>query len=237
MPMSEANSYLLRRLHSLTGVVPDGVFLLGHLFANSYAVHGPLAYDRVSARLAGLPYVVLIEGLGIALPILVHMVLGTLILVEAQPNLRRYPTPANARYVLQRLTGIVLAAYVVVHVWVTRLSPAVLSGDTDLFALMARQLAHPWVFGFYVLGVVAAAWHFGNGLFGFSIHWGLATGRGAQRAMGRLGLAVFVVLALVGVNSLLAFRHRPVGIFERVGISGAGAAPPAAPAPGAEPRR
>jgi succinate dehydrogenase / fumarate reductase cytochrome b subunit len=69
-----------------------------------------------------------------------------------------------------------------------------------------HHLAEPAVMAFYVLGTVAACYHFGNGLFGFAIHWGLATGRGAQRNMARLGVAVFVALSLVGVAALFGFR-------------------------------
>ena len=49
--------------------------------------------------------------------------------------------------------------------------------------------------------------HFGNGLFGFAIHWGLATGRDAQRAGRAARLAVALVLTLVGVNGLLGLRR------------------------------
>lgn len=41
MRISDSTTYLLKRLHSLTGVVPVGLFLLGHLFANSHVLHGP----------------------------------------------------------------------------------------------------------------------------------------------------------------------------------------------------
>jgi succinate dehydrogenase/fumarate reductase cytochrome b subunit len=59
---------------------------------------------------------------------------------------------------------------------------------------------------FYVLGTLAACYHFGNGLFGFAIHWGLVTGREAQRRMSRVGVAVFVALSLLGVAALFGFR-------------------------------
>jgi len=62
------------------------------------------------------------------------------------------------------------------------------------------------VMAFYVLGTIAACYHFGNGLFGFAIHWGLVTGRGAQRNMARLGLAIFLGLSLVGIAALFGFR-------------------------------
>jgi len=216
MRISGRTSYVLKRLHSLTGVIPVGLFLLWHLFANSYALHGRDAYNAISGLLAGLPYVQLIELFGIGLPILFHMALGVVLLTGGQANVGTYRYGSNLSYLLQRLSGIVLVAYIVFHTWTTRLSPEVRAGDQDLFALMADRLADPWMLAFYVLGVVSAAWHFANGLFGFAIHWGLATGRRAQRAVARAGYALFVVLALVGVNSLLAFRHANVRIFERV---------------------
>ncbi len=228
MQISERTSYLLKRLHSLTGVVPVGLFLLWHLFANSYAVHGPQAYNGIGGALAHLPYVQLVELFGIGLPILFHMALGVLIIATGQSNVGRYGYGANWRYVLQRVSGLVLVLYIVWHVWTTRLSPAVMAGDEDLFGLMAKQLANPWVFAFSVLGVVSAAWHFGSGLFGFAVHWGLVTGRSAQRAVGRLGFVVFVVLALVGVNSLLSFRHAAVRVFERAPAPGSAAGTAAA---------
>ncbi len=215
MRISDQTMYWLKRLHSLTGVVPVGLFLLWHLFANSYALHGPAAYNGISGFLARLPYVQLIELFGIGLPILFHMVLGVILVTTGQASLGRYPYAHNWMYVMQRVTGLILVPYIFYHVWATRLSPPVLAGDEDLYGLMVKQLANPWVFAFSVLGVLSAAWHFGNGLFGFSIHWGLANGWTAQRRLARVGFLVFLVLALVGVNSLLAFRSGSVRIFER----------------------
>ncbi|OGF13166.1 MAG: hypothetical protein A2W00_13895 [Candidatus Eisenbacteria bacterium RBG_16_71_46] len=215
MTISDRTYYTLKRLHSLTGVVPIGLFLLEHFFTNSLAVHGAAAYNRASEDLASLPYVQLLEIFGIGVPILFHMVLGIVIATTGQANAGRHGYARNWMYLLQRVSGLVLVAYIIYHVWSTRLSAEVLRGDTDLFGLMANQLQHPAVFAFYVLGVLAASYHFGNGLFGFAIHWGIATGATAQRRAARLGLAVFLVLSLVGINSLLSFVGRPLRLFER----------------------
>src|SRR5262249_43789685 len=64
-----------------------------------------------------------------------------------------------------------------------------------------------WVV-FYALGVVAASFHFGNGLFTFGISWGLLPGARSQRWASRACMIVFVVLALVGLNSLRSFSGR-----------------------------
>jgi succinate dehydrogenase / fumarate reductase cytochrome b subunit len=215
MRISDSTNHTLRRLHSLTGVVPIGAFLLEHFFTNSRAVQGEAAFNRAAADLASLPYVVLLEAFGIWLPILFHMVLGVLIATTAQARAFGPGGAPRFQYVLQRLTGIFLVVFIVYHTWSTRFSAEAMSAPS-LFAYMAKHLANPGVFAFYALGAVTACFHFGNGLFGFSIHWGLATGRNAQRWASRLGYAVFLVLALVSLNSLFAFVGKGLPWFEKV---------------------
>lgn len=214
MKVSDSTYFTLKRLHSLSGVVPIGAFLLEHFFTNSQAVRGAAAFDRAAADLAGLPYVVALEAFGIWLPILFHMVLGILIATTSKPNLRRYGFARNWQYVLQRASGLFLVVYIVFHTWSTRFSAEAMRAPS-LYAYMREHLSHPAVFTFYVLGVLAACFHFGNGLFGFAIHWGIATGRNAQRRAARLGLAVALVLALVGLNGLLGFLGKGVHLFEK----------------------
>ena len=215
MRVSDSTYYTLRRLHSLTGVVPVGLFLLEHLFTNSFALQGPAKFNQAADAIGSIPYVILVELMVIGVPILFHMVLGVIIATTMQANLGRHGYPRNWAYLLQRISGLFLIAYIVYHVWSTRLSPEVLQGDHDLFALMHRHLANPGIMAFYVLGVIAAAYHLGNGLFGFAIHWGIATGKRAQTLVARFAFAVFLVLALVGVNSLLAFEGHGVRWFHK----------------------
>jgi succinate dehydrogenase / fumarate reductase cytochrome b subunit len=205
MRISDSTYYTLKRLHSLTGVLPIGVFLLEHFFTNSHALEGPAAFDGAAAFLAGLPYVTLIEAFGIWLPILFHMVLGVVIATTWQANVGRHGFARNWHYSLQRVTGLFLVAYIIYHTWSTRFSAEAMSAPS-LYLYMQRHLANPGIFVFYLLGALAASYHFGNGLFGFAIHWGLATGRRAQRRVGAAALAIG--LALVGVNSMLGFLGR-----------------------------
>jgi succinate dehydrogenase / fumarate reductase cytochrome b subunit len=214
MTISDSTYFSLKRLHSLSGVLPIGAFLLEHFFTNSRAVQGAAAFDRAAADLASLPYVVLLEALGIWLPILFHMVLGILIATTAQSNLGRHGYARNWQYALQRWSGLFLVVYIVFHTWSTRFSAEAMRAPS-LFAYMHEHLSHPAVFVFYVLGTLAACFHFGNGLFGFAIHWGIATGRGAQRAAASIGLAIALVLALAGINGLLGFVGHGVHLFEK----------------------
>ena len=115
MKVSDRTYFTLRRLHSLSGVVPIGAFLLEHFFTNARALQGAPAFDQAAAELARLPFVVLLEAGGIWLPILFHMVLGVLIATTSQANLGRHGFARNWQYTLQRATGVLLAFYIVFH--------------------------------------------------------------------------------------------------------------------------
>ncbi len=209
MKVSDRTYFMLKRLHSLTGVVPISLFLLEHFFTNSRALQGANAFDQAATDLARIPYVVLVEALGIWLPIAFHMVLGVIIATTWQSNVGRHGYVRNWQYVLQRISGIALVFYILFHTWMTRFDSGYLNSHSA-YGYVRDQLANPGVFIFYVVGIVSACWHLGNGLFGFAIHWGLATGRDAQRLAGRLAFGVFVVLTLVGLNALLAFTGHGV---------------------------
>jgi succinate dehydrogenase / fumarate reductase, cytochrome b subunit len=214
MKVSDRTYFTLKRLHSLTGVLPVGVFLVEHLFTNSRSLQGAASFDKAAMELAQLPFVVVIEALGIWLPILFHMVLGILIATTAQSNAGKHGYARNWQYTLQRATGILLVFYIFYHTWALRFASDYLT-SASAYAYVNEHLAHPGILAFYVLGTVAACYHFGNGLFGFAIHWGLVTGRGAQRMASRFGLAVFLALSLLGIASLLGFRGLRLDVFQK----------------------
>jgi succinate dehydrogenase / fumarate reductase cytochrome b subunit len=57
-----------------------------------------------------------------------------------------------------------------------------------------------------VLGIVSATFHLANGIWSFSIVWGLTVGPKAQRRMMWVSAAVFVILSFIGIRSIQAFR-------------------------------
>ncbi len=207
MTVSDATYRTLKRLQVATGVLPIGLFLLLHLFTNGHALQGPESFNEAVAGIGRIPALPWLEALGIALPMLAHIALGLVLAQTAQAaeDVRGFPAPWMQA--AQRGSGFFLVVYVVFHVWSTRLSPARLGGETDLFRLMAKQLGEPGWLLFHALGVTAAAFHFGNGLTGCAGPWGLDLGPRAERRAARLGFAAFVALALFGLNALLAFVH------------------------------
>src|SRR5204862_336824 len=58
MKVSDRTYFTLKRLHSLSGVVPIGLFLLEHLYTNARSLQGPAAFDAAVADLARLAFAV-----------------------------------------------------------------------------------------------------------------------------------------------------------------------------------
>jgi succinate dehydrogenase / fumarate reductase, cytochrome b subunit len=76
---TQANlSYLLRKLHSFTGILPVGAFLAEHLWSNSAALVSAQKYNQTSEELQTIPYRVFVEWSVIFLPILYHGGYGVL---------------------------------------------------------------------------------------------------------------------------------------------------------------
>src|SRR5947209_5302775 len=78
------DSYLLHKLHSLSGVVPIGLFLVFHLTANSYALRGETEFNTTVKAINYAPFVGLLEIAVIAIPILFHSIYGFIITAEMQ---------------------------------------------------------------------------------------------------------------------------------------------------------
>ncbi len=125
----EKHHFLFRRLHSLSGIVPLGVFLLAHLTTNSTIVWGAAngriqggAFERrvgtfqeEVAWINGLPLLVLLE-VSLWLAIAFHAILGVYYARTGKNNTRYYGTHANKRYAWQRITGYISIFFIFYHV-------------------------------------------------------------------------------------------------------------------------
>jgi succinate dehydrogenase / fumarate reductase cytochrome b subunit len=69
---------------------------------------------------------------------------------------------------------------------------------------------HPALFIFYVVGLVAASWHFAYGIWLFAAKWGIVSGERAQKRFLIVCLAFFFILTGAGLASLASFRSRPL---------------------------
>jgi succinate dehydrogenase / fumarate reductase cytochrome b subunit len=203
-------SFLFRRLHSLTGIVPVGAFLFEHiLISNSTAITGPAAYARQVSFLANLPLVFFLELFGIWIPIAYHALYGFYIWYRGDGNTTAYPWSGNWMYTLQRWTGGIAFVYIVWHTYTMRFTGVDLHDDPmKSFGKVAAEVQHPLLLAFYIVGLLAASWHFAYGIWLFCAKWGIVVGDLAQKRLLRICLAFFLLLSVVGLVSLYTFSQR-----------------------------
>lgn len=196
--------FWLRRLHSLSGIFPIGLYVLVHLGINSFAASGAEVYDRVAEFLESLPYLLLIEIPFIWAPILFHSLYGVYVHARGEGNAFQYAYASNWMYTLQRWSGIVALVFIGWHFWQTRLANYLFGVPVD-FRMMADILADPKWIAFYVVGLIAVSFHLANGVRTFLMTWGLVSGPRARRAAAH-ACAVFGVLVLaVSLAAVWAF--------------------------------
>jgi succinate dehydrogenase / fumarate reductase cytochrome b subunit len=201
-------SFLLRRLHSLSGIIPVGAFLFEHiLISNSAAIGGPAAYARQVRFLAGLPLVPVLELFGIWLPILFHALFGLYIWYRGETNVGEYPWTGNWMYTAQRWTGGIAFAYILWHTWTMRFTGVDLHEYPGAsFGKVQGEVFQTPLFLFYVVGLIAASWHFAYGIWLFCAKWGIVSGEKARKRFLIVCLAFFFVLTGAGLASLTSFR-------------------------------
>jgi succinate dehydrogenase / fumarate reductase cytochrome b subunit len=198
--------FWLRRLHSLSGIVPIGGFLAFHLYENYTATRGADAYNKMTRTLQELPFAVPMEIAIIIVPLLFHGVYGLFVTSTAKPNVISNAYVRNWMYFIQRVTGVIVFAFILFHLWTTRLVQLQDHESLDLFRQVQAAVANPWIYAFYLAGILSATFHLANGVWSFSIVWGLTIGPKAQRRMLYVSVAVFLVLSYVGVWGIQAFR-------------------------------
>ena len=244
--------FLLRRLHSLSGIVPIGVFLFPHLFTNSSIMWArwtsPGAADPVARGIEtfqeevdfihSLPFLTLIEVFGIWLPLAFHAVFGVYFAAQGRTNVQRYGYQDNWRYVWQRITGYVAFVFIFLHLsslrWGWTYGGLMPTFDPHHAASTTaehfqRGGAGLLLAAFYAACVLAVVFHFANGLWTAGITWGLTLSTGAMRRWGHVCASVGAVLAVAGVMSVYGFATLDIGKARDV-EAGRGGAPAAAQA-------
>lgn len=198
--------WILRRLHSISGVVPIGFFLFFHIFENSFVVRGGAdLWWKETEFTRTIPYQVLVEAGLLWIPILYHALYGLVITATSAPNASTYNYLRNHQYTLQRVTGIVAFAFIVFHVLSTR-GYFYATGVETTYERMHHFMTNPVILTAYLIGTLSCVYHLTNGIFTFSITWGIAQGPRAQRLVNYACTAIFVVLAVVSVEILISFR-------------------------------
>jgi succinate dehydrogenase/fumarate reductase cytochrome b subunit (b558 family) len=210
-PASVKTRFLLRKLHSLSGVIPVGAFLVEHLWTNTSALRGQASFDDAVDQIQRLPALPLIELFTIVLPLAFHAGYGVVLMRSAEPNIDRYPLGRNWLYVAQRVTGVLTLLFVLWHLWELRIQKWLFGMDShSFFPVLTAHLSSTWhgvplLALVYVVGVASAVFHFANGLWGFAASWGLVTTQGAMARVRTAGAVLGVLLFLMGESTVLYF--------------------------------
>lgn len=219
-----SRTFLLRKLHQLTGIVPLGLFFAVHMFTNAKAMNGADVFNEAVADIHHLPFLLFIEIFGIFLPLLFHSVYGIVISAESRSNVFNYGFARNWLYFFQRATGIFLFVFILFHLLHFRfglfsglgLTDIAVAGNADqAFSIIASDFQSYGIVAFYILGVAATAWHLGYGIFLFAVDWGLVIGEKAQKAALYACVAVALGLFATGTNAVVSFI-RPCGLLPQV---------------------
>lgn len=201
--------FLLRRLHSLTGLVFGG-YLIVHLLVNATIAQGGNVYQTQVDKIHDLPFLPVIEWTLIYLPILFHTVYGVWITLTGQPNVGNYPYAKNWFYFFQRVSAVFIVFFMLFHVLALKYGVfgtnlAFNPHDRALQTVaqhMDRNFLITWLL--YPLGILASCYHLANGFWTAGITWGLTVSAGAQRRWGYACGGLFAVTFIAGVIALVA---------------------------------
>jgi succinate dehydrogenase / fumarate reductase cytochrome b subunit len=215
MPIRFSNTFILRKLHQVTGIVPLGVFYFVHVYTNSTAMSGARVFNEHVQDIHNMPYLLFIEIFGIFLPLIYHSIYGIIISRETRLNVGQYSYARNWFYLVQRISGGFLFFFLLFHIlnfrfgMIPGLNTTPVAGNAGLaFSIVSNEFKNDIIFFIYVLGVLATAWHLAYGIWLFAVDWGIVIGEKAQKfaLYACIGLAVF--LGAVGINAAAAFVHR-----------------------------
>ncbi|MGA2001181.1 MAG: succinate dehydrogenase [Terriglobales bacterium] len=208
----QGNSFLWRRLHSLSGIFPIGAFLVEHFLSNAFATNGGAAYNENVRFLTGLPFVLGMEMTFIYIPLAFHAGYGFWIWWRGESNVGDYPWLGNWMYTLQRYTGIAAFFYIGYHTWTMRFSGAHIITHSEIaYAKVWTELQNPWMVAIYCVGLAAASCHFAYGIWLFAAKWGFVVGEQGRKKFGYVCLVIGLAMTAMAAASVYAFISTPEG--------------------------
>ncbi|MFO0658533.1 MAG: succinate dehydrogenase [Polyangiaceae bacterium] len=206
----------LRKLHSLSGALPVGGFLVLHLLTNAKALSARAAFDGALADINQLSLLPVIE-LGILVPLVFHAAYGVKLAVEGRARVDvSGAAEANAdrqrwMYMLQRVSGLIALAFIAYHLYELRYQKLVGAMSVSAFYptlcadLSRTSVGVPWIALLYLIGITACTFHFAHGLWRFVISWRLVVSPRSQQIMATVLSVLGVALFLIGLDTALFF--------------------------------
>ncbi|MGM7683321.1 succinate dehydrogenase [Cytobacillus sp. Hm23] len=188
------NFYSIKRLHSILGAFPLSVFLIHHLYINWYATRGMEIYFEKLTISKDFPLMLLIEIVFIYIPIILHGATGIYLVTKSKHNVRFNRFTSNILYFFQHITGTTLLLFIIYHL-------------IQHYYLKSfwSDFSRPWMTPVYILGILSAAYHFGNGIRSFLITWGITVTTNAQKVALLVGLIAFFIVTYLGIHAYYSF--------------------------------
>ena len=222
----QKHEFLIRRVHSLSGLIPVGAYMCVHLLTNSLTGWGVEPFQNAVYQIHSLgPVLPLIEWGFIFLPILFHGILGVVIIRSGRSNVKHYGYSANWRYAMQRASGMVALIFIFAHVfhlhgwfhvepWLKYVAEPLGGAQFKPYnanSTLAQAFQVSWLIPIlYVTGVAACVFHFANGLWTMGITWGVWISPKAQSRAGALCSGLGVGLFVVGLGAIVGVETTDV---------------------------
>jgi succinate dehydrogenase / fumarate reductase cytochrome b subunit len=209
-------NFFWHKVHSLTGVIPVGYYMVQHLVLNSFSLAGATYFNAVIGFFEGMPWYFLLamEICTIWAPLLFHAIYGLFIWGRAKPNYfeTKYGWSQNRMYTLQRYSGLFIFFFLILHVSTTT-GAKYLNHNSELIKFDAwhdKLTGHYYLWTIlYILGIAASSYHLAYGIWNFCIRWGITISDAAQERVQKFSLVFFVGVTLIGWAALLGFIVRP----------------------------
>lgn len=210
------HEFAIRRLHSLSGIVPLGAYMLVHLTTNASLLNGVPTFQKAVMQIHSLGKLLpLVEWGFIFLPLLFHGLFGVWIIRSGRSNESQYPYTANRRYTWQRWTGVIALVFLLTHVfhlhgwfhfkpWLEYVAEPLGMAQFRPYnaaSTLAEALDGFFWPAFYLIGVLACVYHLANGLWTAGITWGLWLTPAAQQRALKVCTGFGVLLALIGTSA------------------------------------
>jgi succinate dehydrogenase / fumarate reductase, cytochrome b subunit len=214
------NEFLIRRLHSLSGLIPVGAYMCVHLMTNASLLAGADVFQDKVFLIHSLPFLPAIEWAFIFLPILFHAGVGVWIATTGKSNVQNYKFTSNRRYSWQRITGYIAFIFIFVHVfhlhgwfhndaWLKGvaepLGMAQFKPYNAASTLAVAMTGFLWPL-FYLIGVLACTYHLANGVWTAGITWGVWISPTSQRWASYVCSVFGLFIGLLGISSLVAAK-------------------------------
>jgi succinate dehydrogenase / fumarate reductase, cytochrome b subunit len=221
------HDFLIRRLHSLSGLLPVGAYMVVHLLVNASVLESPNAFQKNVYQIHSLGDTLLpiVEWTFIFIPILFHAIVGVVLIAGSMPNTGNYPYAANRRYTWQRVTGMIAFVFIAIHVfhmhgwfhaesWVNRVVNPLGGGQFRAYNAVSSAgaaLQGGLIVAIYLIGVLSCVFHLANGIWTMGITWGVWISPAAQKRALRVCAVFGFLLAIVSVGALFGMRQYGTG--------------------------